>query len=230
VEELAIARNVNKKELFNSAIDLFIDSALTWFRSIRSQVNNWDELVSLLRREFLPVDFDEKLWLEIKARTQGKKETVNIFVGVMETLFKRLSRPPSEAERLRIIKQNLLPQFQTHLALANITSIFQLKEICRKLEDAIQVQNSYVPPPKSSGLIEKNLAYIEETGGSSRNSIRKAETRVNTITRDRGPLVCFNCKLPNHVFKQCKAKRNKFCFKCGEPDVTVQTCKKCSKN
>lgn len=230
VEELAFARNVNRNELFNSAIDLFTGSALTWFRAVRDSVHDWDNLVFLLRNEFLPTDYDDRMWVEIKARSQGKKESVSLYIGVMEALFKRLSKPPTEMERLKIIKNNLLPHFQTHLALMEILTIQTLKDTCRKIEDAIEVQNKYSPPPKHSELIEKNLAYIDGASTSSGCSYKNSRTEVNILNSKRGPIICFNCKQANHVFKECTAKRNKFCFKCGEPEVTVRTCKKCSKN
>jgi hypothetical protein len=56
-------------------------------------LSDWDEVVQLLKQEFLPPDFDELLWDEIKGRLQGKSESITIYVAVMETLFARLSRP-----------------------------------------------------------------------------------------------------------------------------------------
>jgi hypothetical protein len=66
VEELSVARNATNRDLFNAAIDLFSGKALIWYRSVRSRLSDWDEVVQLLKQEFLPPDFDELLWDEIK--------------------------------------------------------------------------------------------------------------------------------------------------------------------
>ena len=93
VEELAKARHASKVDLYASAIALFEDKALLWFRSVRSRISDWDALITALKQEFLPPDYDDILWDEMKVRVQSKSETITIFVAVMETLFSRLTRP-----------------------------------------------------------------------------------------------------------------------------------------
>lgn len=62
IDELCVSRHVNKKELFESATELFSGNALVWFRSIRDTVNDWDSLVNLMKREFLLSDYVECIW------------------------------------------------------------------------------------------------------------------------------------------------------------------------
>lgn len=61
VNELCVARRVDKDAVFAPALDLFSGSALLWFRSIKNQVNSWDGLVNKLKADFLPPGYKERL-------------------------------------------------------------------------------------------------------------------------------------------------------------------------
>ena len=60
IEELRVARNTSKAELFRSAVDLFDGKALLWYRSIKPSVSSWDQLIQALKRDFLPPDYDQE--------------------------------------------------------------------------------------------------------------------------------------------------------------------------
>lgn len=142
VSELAVARNVTKAELFNSASDLFIGKAHTWLRANQAQFNNWDDLVAAIKNELLPSEYDDQLWNEIKKRTQGRSESITIYVSVMETLFKRLTQYPDVNKRIKIIREGLLPDYQTLLALTDLNTIEELKTKGRKIEEITSSKNS----------------------------------------------------------------------------------------
>lgn len=230
VEELCLSRGIDHRELYDSAVDLFRGDALLWYRSIKSQVRDWDTLAQRLKEDFLPSDFTNYVWDEIRNRRQKKDESVQIFVALMESLFSRLHDQVDEASRVKHIKRNMLPHYITQLALTPINTITDLVKKCRMLDEA-RTQASTSNSPKlfsvesevhaSSRLnsIEPSRAFSD----SHRNKVmnRKEKNPSNTV--------CWNCSLPNHRYKSCTAKRNKFCYKCGKANVTVKQCK-CSKN
>jgi hypothetical protein len=74
VDELMTARHVDQNEVFLSALDLFEGNALKWYRNNRTSVSNWEELKRGLRSEFQPLNYNEKLFGEIRRRTQGHDE------------------------------------------------------------------------------------------------------------------------------------------------------------
>ncbi|KAK4885930.1 hypothetical protein RN001_002201 [Aquatica leii] len=100
-----------------------------------------------LRRTFLPCDYENSLWDEIRNRTQGDNEPVAIYIAIMENLFKRFSSVPSEITRLSVIKGNLQPYLQSQLTLQLICSISELTRTCRLLEDSQVRTNKFKPPP-----------------------------------------------------------------------------------
>lgn len=242
VDELTVARNVGKVQLFREACDLFVGKALVWFRANRDIVKSWEELVTHLRLEFQPVNYDERLLEEIKRRTQGVDESMGIYVAIMSNMFSRLSDSLSEERKLSILCRNILPFYQTQLGLTEIDSVQDLIRYGRKIEERRYAVDSYVPPSRRKGDLEPDLAYIETKMPLNASDL---ENNVSTIVGQRfnsddntqrdnhtsSDNKCWNCGSPNHRAGRCSEPRTKrFCFRCGMPDVTVNTCSKCSMN
>jgi len=70
--ELRLARGLSEAELFDSAIDLFSEKALNWFRVNRDRFNNWQSLSELLTRHFEPLDYRARSFKEILDQTQDR--------------------------------------------------------------------------------------------------------------------------------------------------------------
>ncbi|XP_052742263.1 uncharacterized protein LOC128198866 [Bicyclus anynana] len=90
VHELKDARNATDDDLWRHAIDFFKGDALIWFRANREFVGSWNELVLLLKRSFQSPFYQEELLSEAKARTQGKSESVLIFIAEPNTVVNSL--------------------------------------------------------------------------------------------------------------------------------------------
>lgn len=234
VIELSRARNVSEEVLFESSIDLFSGQALIWYRSIKHRVSTWSELSIELENAFLSPNYDEELLDEIKMRTQGRLEPVSIFSAAMLNLFNRLTTKLTDREQLRIIRRNLLPKYVERLALVEISSTADLISLCRKIDEASQFKSKY-SSPKSSNCLESDLAYVENNvstrtgaGPSTKNKSDKCTTastsKIDNVSNNIKPTICWNCRKNGHTFNQCKKRRNKFCFKCGKQNHTVRTC------
>lgn len=214
-------------------------------------VNDWDSLVDRLRRDFLHDDIEDDLWNQIKRRKQKGNESTVVFIAHLETLFGRLSRTPPEVSKVKHIRQNLLPEFISRLALENIASVSQLSDLCRKLEEAdyikgkIDCKSKQVPKNDVSEVNSTQEAKIFPSGSGTQlknkfsgkpfnkniqdSPARNHGARNNSKLRPK-EVICWNCKLPNHTANDCKAPKALFCYKCGEPNVKVFSCPKCSKN
>lgn len=140
VVELSQSRHVSEDELFASASDLFSGKAHMWFQTVKSGISDWKSLVILLKSKFLPPDFDDEIWDDIKSRKQGRSEPTVIFIAVMETLFSRLSRPPVDSTKVKFIRRNLLPQYLSQLTLFETDRVEELVKCCEKLENAAFVK------------------------------------------------------------------------------------------
>lgn len=159
VFELAEAHGVSKLQLFKSSVELFDGKALIWFRSIREKVSDWESLCKELRKEFLPHDYNDKLWQQIKARTQGEKESIGIFLAIMNNLFNRLAIEVKEDTKLKTIRKNILPFYQSHLMLTDIQSLDELESLCKKLEQGRDALTNFIPPTCDKSMVEPDLSY-----------------------------------------------------------------------
>lgn len=218
VEELRVSRNVTREELLASASDLFVGKALIWFRAIRAKLPDWSSLVSELRAQFQPPNYNERLFEEIKHRTQGPNENIGMYLAIMSSMFDRLTVPLHESSRLKILLRNIAPFYQSQLGLVSITSIDQLLTLGRQLEARKESIESFVSPPRNrSNLVEPDLAYVYSGSDHATTS-----THVS--------LICWNCQQSGHRSNQCSAPRKKHCFKCGTEGQTSRTCPKCNKD
>lgn len=218
VECLRIARGVSDIEIFSSAADLFKDKAFTWYFNNKNKFNSWTDLVSKLKSDFLPYNYQEDLLEEIKARKQTVNEKVTLYINAMNGLFNRLENKPEEKAMVRIIQRNLLPSFIQPLALLNIESVDDLTEKCKRLEESlIWSQNSHTFYHRKTNLLEPDLGAPGTSGYRS----------VSVISSN---IKCWNCNKTGHSFNSCYQPRKLFCYGCGKPEITKSKCPNCSKN
>lgn len=221
VEETRVARGVTKDLLLTSALDLFRDKALVWYRANRRSFSSWDELVQALRAEFQPHDYDDKLLDEVKRRTQGVNESIGIYVAVMSNLFSRFNVEIPEETQLKILRRNILPFYQTQLGLVEIASVGQLLKLGRQLEARKASVEAFVPPPPRNRTLEPDLAYVQTTAELA--SLQLPQPSISLRK-------CWNCGNSGHLSSRCDRPRRRHCYRCGKPNVTIATCSKCSLN
>lgn len=227
IDELKQARGATDSDLYNSAIDLFEGKALIYFRAMKKSVNSWKSLVQAIRKEFQPPDFNDRLFDEIKSRTQGPQESMGMFVACLENMFDRLTIQVRPATRLKIMLNNVAPFYQTQLGLHKIQSTDELLEIGKMLEARKTAVESFrAPPRRSNRLLEPDLAYLDTAPVVSADVIQSPFH--NTFSSKKN-LTCFNCKKAGHLFRACSEAKNKFCFRCGLHGHTVKTCPNCFK-
>lgn len=219
VEELRLSRNVSKDQLFESASDLFAGKALIWFRSIRSTISGWQELVRELKLQFHPPNFNEKLLDEIKSRTQGADESMGIYLATMTNMFRRLTMSVSEAVKLKILLRNINPFYQSQLGLVAINSVKELLEFGRKLEARKESIESFKPPPRNrAALMEPDLAYVYA------DSLTSSTPQVDEVS-----IKCWRCQGMGHRAAKCNVPvSDRHCFRCGNPNYTVRSCPRCN--
>lgn len=218
VEELRVARGYTEQEVFRSAIDLFEEKAALWYRSIRKRVNTWEELKDQLLSEFLPANYHEVLLEEIKARTQGETESIGIYLAIMDGMFSLLKPSLSETEKLRILRRNILPFYQTQLGLFDVENVDRLLELCRKLEVTRLGVDSFVPPScsKSKSVVEPYYAYSGLKSGQ-KSSLNSLSDNVR----------CWKCKEKGHLSAGCNKPRVNRCFGCGKEGFVKSSCPDC---
>ena len=250
LDELCITRGVTKDALFISAYDLFDGPARVWYTANRHLVNNWEELVDLLKKRFLPANFDREIKRQIESAWQQEGENVSLFVARVNKLYSRLSVPVSESEKILHLRERLLPFFIEHTALAKINTLPDLEDLCSDLERTrlcVQRRAQAFPVraptnskstfrsfafPQSSSLPSKSVAaksyHSSNNYATDGSSQPQPPTSSSTSASFSSKVVCFNCKQPGHLRSSCPKPIRRCCFRCGRPGVTVRTCNNCS--
>lgn len=243
VKEFTTARNINSSRILKFATEIFTGDALHWFRSLQDTVSSWDEVCERLKEDFSQSDYDYRFLEEIRARTQGERENITIFLSIMAGMFSQLQRPLSEADRLEIILHNIRPIYASVLtSVSKIESIEQLRTLAKNFEDVQARLSQFREPPKAGPTtLAPNFAYAHASDGShtSRYSENKPSPNhhfqqykspptsakpVHAVTRQ---LFCPRCRVDSHSLRQCKAERKIVCFRCGRPDFRHYDCPDC---
>lgn len=226
VEDLARARGVSHAELLQSALELLTGEPLIFYRANRDSFSTWSELCVGLREEFQKPFYTEELFEEIKRRTQGKDESIGIYLAKMVTLFGRLGTSISETTKINILLRNISPYYQSQLSQTQITSVEHLKLLCKKLEVVKSAMEKFAAPPAKSCSLEPDLAYVgvEEFVSISKKSV---PPELSGRPERQSTLTCYRCKEPGHLARNCPRVH---CYRCGKENVTVRTCPKCNRN
>lgn len=233
VEELSTSREIPTHVLFQATPELLTGRALLLYRSRKDTLYSWKDVVRLLKTEFLPIDYDERLLDEIKARTMGPNETMSTYLAVMQSLFHRLSEPIPEAKQLYYIRRNLTSFYQNALTLVDCTSIAQLSAYGKRIEQNRYFMDNFKPPPskRNTQLLEPSLAYLTTSdsgsGLSPKSETRQAASGPPSSLQPKRNITCWNCRKVGHSSPRCPAPQTLHCYGCGKAGVTKPNCPVC---
>jgi hypothetical protein len=207
ISDIAQARNIPDNDLFKSAIELFTGNARVWFRSIRTTVLNWNDLLERLKIDFLPPFVEDEIWEQIKARKQRKNESVVILVAEMENLFSRLPRVPCESTKIKYIKQNLLPEYITQLALHFPESVQELTALVRRLEEASSIKNK-----SRKSITSQEVSSVQTQRSNNFRAISNNNNSKGDSNHTKNNIKCWNCSKNGHTFQTCRLKKKNIVF------------------
>lgn len=226
VEEKAETYGVTEARLLMGISELLDGSAKLWYRMVKSDISSWSEFKRLIKQEYLPLDYTDTLWEEIRGRKQGEGELMGAFVSIMMGLFDRLDVRVSDEMKLDQIMKNLHPFYTERLAMTKVLSIRQLKELGKQLEVSKFRIEKYQMGSTASRSKQKPLEPEFAFKGSSRRPGVNALDNAAGEMPSRGN--CWNCGKPGHRHSVCRSPvKNKFCWVCGKKDVTKFKCPDC---
>lgn len=170
VDEFITARNISPDKVLLFATEIFTDEALHWFRCIRSETTSWNQVCKRLKDDFSQADYDYRFLSEIRARTQGEKENITIYLSIMSGMFSQLHRQLSEEEKLEIILHNIRPSYATVLTSSpNIKDIESLRILCKNYESVQSRVSQFQEPPRvSSSTMAPDYAYTHSSQAYSK--------------------------------------------------------------
>lgn len=245
--QLQKAERIPEAELLCSMVHLFTGRAKLWFHAIGERAQTWDDLVDSMRHEFLPANYDWVLMYEIANRAQRTNETYAEYSTHMMALFRCISMPMSEEHKLYIVQKNLLPKYSSLVAPLRISTLADLSEACRGIDDQSakpsvllpfqlqhQTRNNHPTLVRSrdiyeiAGEIESPPTEIDvEAIQRNQSNVARPNPRndaSNAGNMERKKPKCWNCDSEQHMNKDCREKRRIFCYTCGKVGFTCKTC------
>ncbi|KAF9423382.1 hypothetical protein HW555_001191 [Spodoptera exigua] len=229
VNEIKEARNATDEDLWRYAIDFFKGDALIWFRANKVQATNWKELVILLKRTFQSPFYQDDLLTEIKARTQGKDESVTIYMSILQNMFNRLPSPITEQEKISIVLRNIQPYYQKAICRDVFFSVSEIVDVLRIIERTKINCDRFEEPRVQKINLEPDLAYKNNYSLLTKN-VNEFEKKIeiDNVTSNAQRTItgrCWNCREVGHLFRSCRIpKQRLFCYKCGRFGVTSKDC------
>ena len=250
IEELCLARGVSHEMLFTSALDLFEGPARVWYSANRHLVSNWPELVDLLKRRFLPANYDREIRAQLDKVWQQEGENVSLFVARVNRLYSRLTMPVLEAEKVAHVRERLVPFFLEHTALIKFDSLQSLEDKCAELErtricvqrraqafsacatTTVKSTSHSATFPRPHTTFNKSVAaktvnpaakIVNTVSEKQPSSATTSSSTANALSK----VVCYNCKQLGHYRSSCPKPFRRCCFRCGRQGVTIRTCTNC---
>lgn len=220
LKELMFSSGVSETELLRNIVHLLAGDALLWFRNSGSRMNSFADFEHFLTIEFQPVEYERCLLNQIRARLQGQNESIKGYINIMESLFSRLTRPMTEAEKLDIIMTNMDPFYISRLALSDVNSTQELKAICSRLEVA-QFKCQF----RGFSNVGSNSVIPEMLQNQASDTESRSHSKPNN---QRSTVTCLKCNGPHH-YSRCNVYVGQHCFRCKKPGVDSRSCN-CSKN
>ncbi|KXJ68007.1 hypothetical protein RP20_CCG006673 [Aedes albopictus] len=171
VSQLALSESVSESELFDSAFHLFTGPSLNWYMSMRStgRLVNWTHLVFELRKAFVHPELDSLVRARIYQRRQARNETFQDFYYEMESMFRSMSNPMAEWEKVDVLRRNMRTDYKKALLWKPIANLSELLEAGHLIDASnFSLFAKMYGTEKSANVVSFNHPQREEKKQSSR--------------------------------------------------------------
>ncbi|XP_055522617.1 uncharacterized protein LOC129716806 [Wyeomyia smithii] len=217
VENYAQCEQISEEKLFNSAMHLLTDNALTWYRAMRSQnrLYNWNHLVCELKANFVHPELDAALNSKVSQRLQMRNECFLDYFQEMEKIFRAMTVPMTPSEKLDVLKRNLRPDYKQILISKPVSTLAELMTLGKSID-------AYKTPiyRKVFGSQKEVAAYSDSFASKrpSENTKKKpgAQTEKNLVERnskpesEQKPVICLD-----YLVEQHRPPSLGVCYNCG---------------
>ena len=161
VETFARSEGMDDNTLLTSIKHLLQEDALDWYARAmtQNQLVSWEAFKTEIRSEFLPREYAQILRVEAYFRFQGQNEPFSKFYRDITALFRFVSPPMGEQDKLFVVKKNMNADYAVLVAAARPRSLQEMVEVCTSYDETklLHTKQRRMPIPHST-LLEPNLA------------------------------------------------------------------------
>lgn len=171
--------------LCRNASSLFEGKAADWYwrhhRSVSSV--NWTDLCKALRQHYSDSRSDVDIRELIRDRKQRSGESFDAFYDSVVELTDRLKEPLSNVMLVEILRRNLLPEIQHEILNLRISSIQELRDICKRREFFLQdVRRKHGAAMVKTSFVGKKVYGLNEMLDDDADSPVSDSEQVSAIT------------------------------------------------
>lgn len=240
VEHLAKSEDIIESRLVNELHYVLRGTAVEWYWTLieRNKEISWSALKTEIKKRFQDRRSDFDIRYQIDSRKQRPRDSFYEFYNDLISLSLQLETPLTDAEIMRIIRQNMRPGLQDRLTEVQFSNVDDMVRRCVAHEDTWN-RTGFVPEllcqqkrhvseiatQSFSNLnIEENLAALKLAQNPATNLIGSSTPTSLLPPRN----CCWNCLQPNHFYPDCPISiRHKFCFGCGIKGYIKPECPQC---
>lgn len=226
VESLKEVYDVTWQEVTSGFHLLVVDDALRWFLRYRKTNREilWSTLRQDLMAEFRGTDTDESIWCEIMKRKQEDGETFDKFYNSILNLHDRLINPLSDAQMIRILKDNINFEIKKCLISVVPLTLNEFVNQCRQADKLVfrDKNKRYPNYSKKVSELDSQNCYEETNYDIEAFSNKRPQTSQSLASTK-----CWNCDKIGHSYHSCEEPRKMFCYWCGFKNVTCKNCQRC---
>ena len=222
-------------EILRGFASLLTGDAKIWFNASRQDIDSFAQLKEEMKAAFAPGDNEENVLERIAALKQRADETYVVFEARMQQLFRRLSEPLSESQKVKKVLNGLHSYYRKNVRSADVKSLRDLKLICGRLEPDKQhilkldkeeekkKEERRVPRVHAVSVEDEPVVDLPEVEAVSRPVSKPPSKPAPKSAAPVGP--CWRCGQPGHLSNWCNEKIQ--CINCGAPDTIVERCDRC---
>ncbi|KAH0814473.1 hypothetical protein GEV33_008319 [Tenebrio molitor] len=181
--------DISQDDLLRHVKLLLKGEALVWYRMVESRISSWYELCERLKEEFLPIGYSETARDKHLNYRQTECQTIGMLLAHFEQLEGYLPQPLAFADKLTVIRRNILSYYQDRLWDKRVNSLDELYRLCRELDatkfnidrhSTTQTVNSRNQSGTTLLSVQKTRPPCQELPiGSDHKLFRLRETRIH---------------------------------------------------
>lgn len=236
VEDAADTNNVSDDELLRGIGALLTDSARTWHRNRKKKLSSWSVFKKEICSAFAPADNDDEVMDKINNIKQKSDETFAVYEARVSELFRRLSAPLSEKEKLKKVYNGLHLFYSGRFRSSDFNSLRSLRKEC----ESVEVDKHMIQKKEKEERKKEQRKFEKEERRDTRKPLKVAATKVELSNESdesvevadvkvpgQNALVCWRCGRVGHLSSSCTSKI--FCVGCGAKGVIAERCETCAR-
>lgn len=159
LERYQLASHCSESDLLQKVIPTALKGgALRWFRFMEN-LDSLESFKTEFRTEFEALNYQDRLRLELKRRTQAPDEPLTAYIHAIAEYYRRLNENSPEAEKVQTVLSQCHPSYRPFLRGKNFTSLSEIAKEAKIIQADLLSWHTYMPPPDASNSLEPSLAF-----------------------------------------------------------------------